>query len=72
MSDDSFVTFGNEKQIKEELECWQASALVDEVKSLKDCQLLRQAVKALEKTKAAELLKDKDNPEKWQSIGNGL
>ena len=37
-------------------------------KNLKDCQALRQAVKALEKTKAAELLKDKDNPEKWLEL----
>ena len=68
MSDDSFVTFENEKQIEEDLECWQASALVDAVKNLKDCQMLRQAVKTLEKTKAAELLKDKDNPEKWLEL----
>ena len=68
MSDDTVVTFENEKQIKESLERWQASALVDAVKNLKDCQKLRQAVKALEKTKAAELLKDKDNPEKWLEL----
>ena len=47
MSDDSFVSFENEKQIKEALESWQASALVDAVKNLKDCQALRHAVKAL-------------------------
>lgn len=68
MSDDSFVSFENEKQIKEALECWQASALVDAVKNLKDCQTLRHAVKVLEKAKAAELLKDKDNPEKWLEL----
>ena len=68
MSDDAFVTFEDEKQVKEALDCWQASALVDAVKSLKDCQTLRHAVKALEKTKAAELLKDKDNPEKWLEL----
>lgn len=68
MSDDSFVTFENEKQIKESLERWQASALVDAVKDLKDCHMLRQAVKALEKKKASELLKDKDNPEKWLEL----
>lgn len=68
MSDDSFVTFENEKQIKESLERWQASALVDAVKDLKDCQKLRQAVKVLEKTKSSELLKDKDNPEKWLEL----
>ena len=68
MQDDTFVTFENEKQIKESLERWQAPALIDAVKSLKDCQALRQAVKALEKTKAAELLKDKDNPEKWLEL----
>lgn len=68
MSDDSFVAFENEKQLKEALERWQASALTDAVKTLKDCQMLRQAVKALEKTKAAELLKDKDNPEKWLEL----
>ena len=54
MSDDSFVTFENEKQIKESLERWQASALVDAVKDLKDCQKLRQAVKVLEKTRSSE------------------
>lgn len=68
MSDESFITFENEKQIKESLERWQASALVDAVKDLKDCQKLRQAVKALEKTKSSELLKDKDNPEKWLEL----
>ncbi len=68
MLDDSIVTFENEKQIRESLERWQASALVDAVKNLKDCQALRQAVKALEKTKAQELLKDKDNPEKWLEL----
>ena len=68
MSDDSFVTFENEKQLKEALERWQAFTLTDAVKNLKDCQALRQAVKALEKTKAAELLKDKDNPEKWLDL----
>ena len=68
MGDDTVVTFENEKQIKESLERWQASALVDAVKNLKDCQKLRQAVKALEKTKADELLKDKDNPEKWLEL----
>ncbi len=68
MQDGSFVTFENEKQIKEALERWQTFALVDAVKSLKDCQALRQAVKTLEKTKAAELLKDKDNPEKWLEL----
>ena len=68
MQDGPFVTFENEKQIKESLEHWQASALVDAVKNLKDCQALRQAVKSLEKTKAAELLKDKDNPEKWLEL----
>ena len=68
MSDESFITFENEKQIKESLERWQASALVDAVKDLKDCQKLRQAVKVLEKTKSSELLKDKDNPEKWLEL----
>lgn len=68
MQDGSFVTFENEKQIKESLERWQAFTLVDAVQSLKDCQALRQAVKSLEKTKAAELLKDKDNPEKWLEL----
>ena len=68
MLDGCIVTFENEKQIKESLERWQASALVDAVKNLKDCQALRQAVKALEKTKAQELLKDKDNPEKWLEL----
>lgn len=68
MLDGCIVTFENEKKIKESLERWQASALVDAVKNLKDCQALRQAVKALEKTKAQELLKDKDNPEKWLEL----
>ena len=68
MQDGPFVTFENEKQIKEALERWQTFALVDAVKNLKDCQALRQAVKTLEKTKAAELLKDKDNPEKWLEL----
>ena len=68
MQDDQFVKFENEKQIKESLERWQASALIDAVKNLKDCQALRQAVKTLEKTKSAELLKDKDNPEKWLEL----
>ena len=68
MQDGQFVTFENEKQIKESLERWQTFALVDAVKNLKDCQALRQAVKSLEKTKAAELLKDKDNPEKWLEL----
>lgn len=68
MQDGPFITFENEKQIKEALERWQTFALVDAVKNLKDCQALRQAVKTLEKTKAAELLKDKDNPEKWLEL----
>ncbi|MBR1777264.1 MAG: hypothetical protein IJ752_01600 [Alphaproteobacteria bacterium] len=68
MNDGSFIAFENEKQIKEGLERWQASALVDAVKNLKECQALRQAVKALEKSKAVELLKDKDNPEKWLEL----
>lgn len=68
MTDESLITFENEKQLKEDLEHWQASALTDAVKTLKECQMLRQAVKALEKTKAAELLKDKDNPEKWLEL----
>ena len=68
MSDDSFVAFENEKQIKEALERWQASALTDAVKTLNDCRMLRQAVRTLEKTKASELLKDKDNPEKWLEL----
>lgn len=68
MNDESFVVFENEKQIKDALERWQASALVDAVNGLKDCQKLRQAVKNLEKTKASELLKDKDNPEKWLEL----
>ena len=68
MTDEPFVAFENEKQIQEDLECWQASALVDAVRNLKDCQMLRHAVKALEKTKASELLKDKDNPEKWLEL----
>lgn len=51
MQDGPFVTFENEKQIKEALERWQTFALVDAVKSLKDCQALRQAVKTLEKQK---------------------
>ncbi len=68
MQNDSSVIFENEKQLKESLEHWQTSALVDAVKNLKDCHLLCQAVKSLEKTKAAELLKDKDNPEKWLEL----
>lgn len=68
MQDGPFVTFENEKHIRESLERWQASALVDAVKNLKDCQALRLAVRALEKNKAQELLKDKDNPEKWLEL----
>lgn len=68
MQNDNSVIFENEKQLKESLEHWQTSALVDSVKNLKDCHLLCQAVKALEKTKATELLKDKDNPEKWLEL----
>lgn len=65
MQDDQSVNFQNEKEVREALERWQAFALADSVRDLKDCRALRQAVKSLEKTKAAELLKDKDNPEKW-------
>lgn len=65
MQDDQSVNFQNEKEVKEALERWQALSLADGVRDLKDCRTLRQAVKSLEKTKAAELLKDKDNPEKW-------
>ena len=68
MDDSSLITFDNEKQIKESLERWQTSALVDAVKNLKDCQALRNVVKSLEKTKASELLRDKDNPEKWLEL----
>ena len=68
MLDDGIVTFENEKQIRESLERWQTSALIDAVRNLKDCQALCRAVAALEKAKAAELLKDKDNPEKWLEL----
>ncbi len=68
MQDGDCIIFENEKKIKEALDQWHISALVENVKNLKDCQLLRHAVKALEKTKSAELLKDKDNPEKWLEL----
>lgn len=65
MQDDQSVNFQNEKEVKEALERWQALSFADSVRDMKDCRALRQVVKSLEKAKAADLLKDKDNPEKW-------
>lgn len=68
MLDDQQVNFKNDKEIKDALERWQATSLVEAAKTLQDCVALRNAVKTVEKTKAAELLKGKDNPEKWLEL----
>ena len=57
------INFKNDKQIKDALEQWKAAELVVAAQNLKDAQSLRTVVGALEKSKAAELLKNKDNPE---------
>lgn len=62
------INFKNDKQIKDALEQWKAAELVVAAQNLKDAQSLRAVVGALEKSKAAELLKNKDNPEQWLEL----
>lgn len=62
------INFNNDKEIKDAFEHWKAAELVEAAQTVKDVQALRAAVKTLEKTKAAELLKDKDNPEQWLDL----
>lgn len=68
MLNDQQINFKNEKEIKEALERWQAAELVEAAQTLKDVQALRTVVKAIEKSKVSELLKAKDNPEKWLEL----
>ncbi|MCQ2966271.1 MAG: hypothetical protein MJ250_05995 [Alphaproteobacteria bacterium] len=62
------LDFKNEKAVKDALERWQADDLFEAAIDVRDLYLLRNAVKAVEKQKASELLKAKDNPEKWLEI----
>lgn len=62
------LDFKNEKAVKDALERWQADDLFEAAVDVRDLYLLRNAVKAVEKQKANELLKSKDNPEKWLEI----
>ena len=62
------IDFNNDKEIKDALEHWKTSELVEAARTLKDVRALGAIVKPLEKNKAAELLKDKDNPEQWLDL----
>ncbi len=62
------VDFKNEKDIRDALDRWQASDLVDSARTPEDVSALRAVVADMEKVKADELLKDKDNPEKWLEL----
>lgn len=68
MLDAQSINFKNEKAVKELLNQWEAAALVEQAQDLKSCMNLRNVVKSMEKTIAAELLKSKDNPEKWLEL----
>lgn len=62
------IDFNNDKEIKDALEHWKAAELLEAARTPDEVRALRAAVKPLEKTKAAELLKDKDNPEQWLDL----
>lgn len=62
------INFKNEKEVRDALERWQASDLVDSAQTAEDVAALRAVVADMEKSKADELLKDKDNPEKWLEL----
>ncbi len=62
------INFKNDKEIKDALEHWKAAELVEAAQNAKDARALRAVVAPLEKIKAAELLKDKDNPEQWLEL----
>ena len=62
------IDFNNDKEIKDALEHWRAAELLEAARTPDEVRALRAAVKPLEKTKAAELLKDKDNPEQWLDL----
>lgn len=65
MLDAQQINFKNERTLKELLNQWEGPALVEKAEDLKSCMNLRNVVKSMERTVAAELLKTKDNPEKW-------
>lgn len=62
------IDFNNDKEIKDALEHWRAAELLEAARTPDEVRALRATVKPLEKTKAAELLKDKDNPEQWLDL----
>lgn len=62
------IDFNNDKEIKDALEHWRAAELLEAARTPDEVRALRAAVKPLEKIKAAELLKDKDNPEQWLDL----
>lgn len=62
------IDFNNDKEIKDALEHWKAAELVEAARTPNEVRALLAAVRPLEKTKAAELLKDKDNPEQWLEL----
>lgn len=62
------IDFNNDKEIKDALEHWKTADLVEAARTPDEVRALSAVVKPLEKTKAAELLKDKDNPEQWLDL----
>ena len=68
MLDARRINFKNEKALKEALNQWEGFSLIEQAHDLKSCLSLRNAVRSLEKTIASELLKSKDNPEKWLEL----
>ena len=65
MLDPQQINFRNERTLKEFLNQWEGQTLIERAEDLKSCLNLRNVVKSMEKTVASELLKAKDNPEKW-------
>lgn len=65
MQETQQINFKNERTLKELLNQWEGQSLIEKAEDLKSCLNLRNVVKSMEKTVAAELLKSKDNPEKW-------